>query len=431
MSKRILLVVPRNDRAFSGNVRNGKCGMANLSLTTVASRVPDDWEVVYHDARVSEVDFDSDVDVVGITAMTVQATDAYRIADGFAEKGTPVLMGGMHPTALPDEALEHADAVVAGEGEHVIETALRDLEKGQMKGVYRAETLCEMKNMPTPRRDLLDRDMYVTGYYTIQATRGCPYDCKYCAVTGVFGREFRMRPVEEVVDEISTFDGRHFFFVDDNICGKPAYAKELFSKLIPLRKTWGGQTSINFADDEELLDLYARSGGKYAFIGLETISEEGLKNLNKSWSKFGQYKEWIRKIHKAGINVLGSFIVGLDTDDSGVFDRMLKFCDEAGVDAAQFHILTPLPGTRLFEEMESTGRLLHRDWEKFHTGECVIQPANMTAEELEAGFYRLNREFYSIPRVLRRTFSRPRGILCRASMNLGYRNRALRMPQNQ
>ncbi len=429
MRKRILLVLPQNERAFSGNVRNGKCGMANLSLTTVAALVPDDWEVVYHDCRVAPVDFKADVDVVGITALTAQADDAYRIADGFREAGTPVLMGGIHVTALPQEALQHADAVVMGEAEHVLEKALRDCEKQRMKGIYKAEELSSMKNMPFPRRDLLDKSMYAVGYHTVQATRGCPYDCDYCAVTGVFGREFRTRPVEEVVEEIRSFESNDFFFVDDNICGQPDYAKELFRKLVPLGKKWGGQTSIKVAEDPELLELYARSGGRYAFIGLESVSEESLKELNKSWSKASEYKDAIRRIHRAGINVLGSFIVGLDGDDAGIFDRLLRFCHECGVDAAQFHILTPLPGTRLYERMAGNNRILDRYWAKYHTGECVIQPANMTPEQLENGFYWLNRKFYSMPRVLRRVFSRPRGIICRASMNFGYRNRARRMPE--
>jgi radical SAM superfamily enzyme YgiQ (UPF0313 family) len=402
--------------------------MAHLSLTTVAALTPADWEVTIHDARAEPVDFDAEVDLVGLTAFTAEAPDAYRIADGFRARGVPVVIGGIHATALPEEAGAHADAVVLGEAESLWETVLRDAERGELKPRYRAEEHCDMQHQPVPRRELLDRSMFVTGYYTLQATRGCPFDCDYCAVTGVFGRKFRTRPVEHVIEEIRNFDSKEFFFVDDNICGHPKYAKRLFRELIPLGKTWGGQTSITFANDPEMLELYAKSGGRYAFIGLESISEESLAGVNKGWSKAGDYAEAFKRIHAAGINILGSFIFGLEEDDPGVFDRTLEFCRSSGVDAAQFHMLTPFPGTRLFDRMESEGRILTREWEKYHTGECVIQPKKMTPEELERGYYRAYKEFYSVPNILRRVFARPRGIPNRMYMNFGYRHRAQRMP---
>lgn len=422
--------MPRCDRAFTGKVnRKGKSGMAHLSLTTLAALTPPEWEVTIHDARVSPVDPACDADLVGITAFTAEIPSAYAMADAFRTQGKTVVMGGIHASALPEEALEHADCVVIGEAEETWPQALRDFEAGSLQQTYRASGYCAMEKMAIPRRDLLRREQYVTGFYTLQATRGCPFDCDYCAVTGVFGRKYRARPVAEVIEEIRSFPEQEFFFVDDNICGQPKYAKELFRALMPLGKTWGGQASITFARDEELLDLYCRSGGRYAFIGIETVAAEGLASVNKAWNRADEYGEAIRRIHRAGINILGSFIFGLDTDDVGVFDRTLAFIMEHNIDAAQFHILTPFPGTRLYEQFESEGRILIREWDRYHTGECVIQPKNMTPEELEQGYYRIYREMYSLPNILRRLFHRPSGFVTRAKMNFGYRNRALRMPQ--
>jgi len=380
------------------------------------------------DARADPVPFDERFDLVGITAFTAEVPSAYSIADEFRRRGVPVVIGGVHASALPEEALGHAEAVVVGEVEHVWEKLLADLTSGSLGGVYRSDTLCNMKNMVIPRRDLFRREMYVTGFNTLQATRGCPFDCDYCAVTGVFGREFRMRPVPEVIEEVRGFDHTDFFFVDDNICGNPSYAKELFRALVPLKRSWGSQTSITFARDDELLRLYAKSGGKYAFIGFESISPETLAGINKKWNKADTYGEAIKKIHDAGINILGSFIFGLDEDDMTVFGRTLDFIMEHRIDAAQFHILTPFPGTRLYNKMKRDGRIIETDWAKYHTAEVVFQPKKMTVEELQRGYFNIWRETYSIPNILKRMARSPRGLAYRAAMNFGYRNKAMRMP---
>ncbi|MCD6287537.1 MAG: B12-binding domain-containing radical SAM protein [Candidatus Hydrogenedentes bacterium] len=429
MNKKVLLILPRNERGFWGKVTNGKAGFVRLSLSTVAALTPPDWEVTIHDARAHPVDYNCDVGLVGITAFSAETPSAYEIAAKFRAKDVPVVMGGVHATAMPDEALEHVDAVVIGEAEDVWETLLRDLENGQLKRKYKADTLCDMQNMKIPRRDLLDRDMYVSVFNTIQATRGCPFDCEYCAVTQVFGHEFRMRPVSHVIDEIRTFDTRDFMFVDDNICGNPRYAKELFRALIPLKKIWGAQTSITFARDDELLDLYAKAGGRYAFIGFESISEENLALMNKKWNKANSFAHAIDKIHDAGVNILGSFILGLDGDDTTAFKRTLDFIMEHNIDAAEFHILTPLPGTRLTKALDEAGRITDKDWAKYTACEVVFEPKLMTQTELANGFYRLWHDTYTIPRILKRSFRSLRGIPLRLALNFSYRRKCSRMPR--
>jgi len=394
----------------------------------LAALTPTDWAVEIHDSRVSPVDYNRHVDLVGITAFTAEIPSAYAIADEFRKRGVKVVMGGVHVSALPDEALTHADAVVIGEAEYVWGKLLKDIELGCLEKIYRSDKPCDMYAMKIPRRDLLDRFMYVSGFHTVQATRGCPHDCEYCAVTGVFGRTFRTRPVQEVIDEIRTFDTNDFLFVDDNICGNPAYAKELFRALISMKKAWGGQTSITFARDTDLLELYAKSGGKYAFIGFETVSPDGLATINKQWNHADAYGDAIRKIHDAGINILGSFIFGLDTDDITVFQHTLNFIMEHRIDAAVFCILTPFPGTRLYKKMESEGRIIDRDWAKYHTCETVFQPKNMSPEILDKEFYQTFRKAYSIRNILKRVFRSPRGLTYRIAMNYSYRKKAMRMP---
>ena len=427
--KKLLLVLPQHQKGYWGHIsKSGKAGMARLSLPVIASLTPPDWDVRIHDARLAPVDFKEKVDLVGITAFTAEAFSAYAIADGFREQGVPVVMGGFHASAMPEEALQHVDSVVVGEAEPVWEQLLEDLDNKKLQSVYQAEQLMDMQNMAVPHRHLLNRNTYSTGFNTIQATRGCPYNCEYCAVSAFFGKKYRVRPVDQVIEEIRRFDTRNFFFVDDNITGRKTYARELFNALIPLNRAWGGQTDINIADDEDLLKLYAKSGGQYAFIGFESLSEANLERMNKSWNSPDRYRKAIKRIRKAGVSILGSFIFGLDDDDPGVFERTVDFIKTSGIDAAQFHILTPLPGTRFYNDMEAAGRIVDRDWSNYHTGQVVFTPKGMTAEELQNGYWWAFRQVYRKTSTLKRSFSGFKGIQYRVALNLGYRKKALLMP---
>ncbi len=426
---RLLLIFPKNERSYWGGVsRSGKAGFLRLGLPTVAALTPADWDVQIIDARVRPVDYGSGADLVGITGLTAEMPNAYEIADNFRKRGVKVVMGGVHVSALPDEALGHADSVIIGEAELVWKSALEDFKKGALKPIYRAERLCDMKGMAVPRRDLVKREMF-SGYHTLQATRGCPFNCDYCTVTAFFGNKFRTRPVADVVEEIKGFGAREFFFMDDNIAGRPAYAKELFEALIPLKLSWGSQASITMAKDPELLRLYARSGGKYAFIGLESLSQENLDNMSKGWNSARGYGEAIRKIHDAGINIIGSFVFGLDGDDRDVFRKTFEFIMENNIDAAQFHILTPLPGTVTYSVLEKEGRIIDRDWAKYHTGEVVFEPKSMTAQELQNGYYWIFRNTYRMKNILKRCLRSPKGVAYRMAVNLSYRKKALKMPE--
>lgn len=425
---KLLLILPKNERSYWGGVsKSGKAGFVRLNLPTIAALTPKDWDVEIHDARVKPVDYNAKVDLVGITGFTAEMPSVYEIADNFRKKGVKVVMGGVHVSAMPDEALQHADSVVVGEAELVWQTLLDDFKKSALKPKYKADKLHDMKNMVIPRRDLLDRKMY-SGFNTLQATRGCPFNCDYCAVTAFFGHEFRVRPIDEVIEEINRFDTKDFFFMDDNIVGRPKYAKELFKRLIPLKVAWGSQASITMAKDSELLELYAKSGGKYAFIGLESLSQKNLENLHKGWNSAKDYKEAIKKIHDAGINIVGSFVFGLDEDDKTVFKTTFDFIMETNMDAAQFHILTPLPGTVTYNVFEKDGRIIDRNWAKYHTGEVVFQPKGMSTEELQNGYYWIFRNTYTIKNILKRSLRSLKGIAYRIAANLSYRKKALKMP---
>ena len=426
-ARKLLLVFPKSEGGYWGKVRHGRAGLVSLGLSTVAALTPPDWDVVINDARVAPIDFNQKVDLVGITGYTAEIPSTYAIADEFRKRGVPVVLGGVHVSALPSEALEHADAVIIGEAEGAWEKLLADFAAGAMQSTYRSEKFCSMERMKIPRRDLLNRKMY-TSFNSLQATRGCPFDCDFCAVTGVFGRKFRTRPVEDVLNEIRAFDTRDFLFADDNICGKPDYAKELLRQLIPLNKKWGGQTSITIAKDDELLNLYAKSGGRYAFIGIETLSQKNLQDINKSWNKASDYEQAFRKIHRAGINIIGSFIFGLDDDEPFVFRHTFDFIRKTRIAAAQFHILTPFPGTRLYGRMEKDGRIIDRDWSKYHTSEVVFQPAKMTIKELQDGYNWIFRETYSARSILSRVFRSLRGIPYRTAVNISYRRKAMLTP---
>jgi radical SAM superfamily enzyme YgiQ (UPF0313 family) len=382
--------------------KSGKAGFARVTLTTLAALTPPEHEVVIHDARLSEPDFDGDWDLVGFTGMTCEIPHVYRLADAFRKRGKTVAIGGYHASALPEEAAKHADIIVVGEAEGLWQRILFALANGGAKsGIFRNDKVVEMRNMAIPRRELLNRDMYTVNA-TLQATRGCPFNCNYCTVTKFFGRSYRCRPVEEVVAEIRAQPDKRWMFLDDNLVAKKDYAKALFRALIPLGITWGSQASFTLTKDTELMDLYAEAGGQYVFIGFESISADALKSLRKGGNRPEEYAAGIRQLHRRGITIMGSFIFGLDEDDLGVFKRTVDFVNTTKIDVPLYNILTPFPGTRLYKEMDRQGRIHDRDWSHYDVCHSVIHPKRMTSEELQNGWYWAIRETYRLPNILRR-----------------------------
>ena len=357
---------------------------------TLAAYTPPGVRVRILDAYLERLDFNALTrgpgrpDLVGIGALTPQANHAYHIADGFRRRGVPVVMGGIHPTALPQEALGHADSVVLGEAERVWPRLLADFGAGRLRARYRARQYLDLAGLRRPRRDLCPAWRYWVKW-PVETSRGCPFRCFYCSDSTVFGPRYRFRPVEEVVEEIRSLGRpRYVFFVDNNIVGNISRAKELFEALIPLGIRWTAQASITISHDEELLRLARRAGCIGVLIGLETLKVGLLRKIGKPVDP-ARYREQIARIRRFGILVQGEFIFGFDEDDPSVFEETVRFAEEAGLDSARFAILKPYPGTRLFEMWMKAGRITTTDWSLYHTRNVVFRPAQLSPEELSRG----------------------------------------------
>ena len=370
--------------------------------------------------------------------MTASADRAYELADRFREHGVPVVLGGSHASAIPEEALEHADAVVVGEAEGAWELLLEDFRRGgraALRRLYRAGTRPDLASLGFPDLEAVRR----SGQYAItnlfNITRGCPHNCSFCSVTRMLGRKVRCRPVEAVVREIAaplerlerpSLRERFHVFVDDNIMANKGYAKRLFRALIPYRLLWVSQTSVNSAYDDELLELAAASGCKGVFIGLETVSQESLSEIGKTQNRIEYYREAVRKFHRHGIFVEGAFIFGFDHDGPQVFQRTVEFARKIRLDGVQYTILTPLPGTDFYDRIEAQGRFITREWRRYDCTHPVFQPLRMSPEALQAGLHWAYRKTYSLGGILARTASaladRRRGYFpLLLGFNLGYR----------
>jgi radical SAM superfamily enzyme YgiQ (UPF0313 family) len=401
---------------------------ARLTLTTLAALTPPDVEVKITDENVEPIDFEEDVDLVGVTGMVMHAPRAYQIAQKFRQRGIPVVMGGPHASSLPHEAKEHVDTVVIGEAEDVWEGVIEDFKNGCLKPFYKADAFCSMERLPFPRLDLLRKDAYMT-INCAQTTRGCPHQCDFCHVTHFFGKTYRCRPVDEVIEEVKRLEGDFLVFIDDNIAGNRRYAKELFTRLKPLKKKWASQASMTLTRDPELLKLAAESGCVSLFIGVESLSEENLKDVNKAFNQVHQLEEAMKAVHDHDIMVVAGLIFGLDHDDEGVFERTLRFCERNRIELPSFFLLTPLPGTALFQRMESEGRLLHKDWAQYNGATVVFKPRLMTEETLQRGFNWACKEAYSWGSIFKRVFHPQQRFFTRVLSNVAYRRIAQRTPE--
>ncbi len=401
----LLLLQPAQDKDRLGKHRRRKSSIPKLNLPILAAHADKDFNVKIIDEAVDDIDFHFRPDFVGISVITQTAFRAYEIADKYREMKVPVVMGGFHVSFFPEEANEHADALVLGEGEGAWDELLRDFLAGRMKKQYRSDKPHSLEGLPAPRLDLMRKDAYGLPN-VLETARGCPHACSYCAVSLFWGRKFRFRPIEEVVKEIKSLPQGELAFVDDNIAGSHNRAKKLFEAMIPLKRRWSGQSDIRIADDPELLDLAARSGCKWLFIGIESINPTNLSKVGKSKvNVVEKYRSSMAKIKKAGIKVFGSFIMGFDDDKEEDFLEIVRFCVENKLEAANFYIYTPLPFTKLFDEMEEQNRILHRDWSKYDCNHVVHEPGKMSPHELLEGYLKAYRKMYSLPSIFKRTAS--------------------------
>jgi radical SAM superfamily enzyme YgiQ (UPF0313 family) len=390
-----------------------------LSLTTLAALTPPQHNIKLVDENVQEIDFDYPADLVCISSLTPLINRAYAIADRFREIGVKVIIGGVHVTWMPEEASEHVDAVVLGEADEIWPGVVEDVEKGTLKKRYRADRCKTFSGIPPARRDLFPERAYRI-MNTVQTTRGCPHDCEFCAVTAFFGRTYRCRPVEEVVEDLKSLKGRFVLFADDNLIAKRSYTLELLKEIKKLGLCWASASTINIAKDEEVLRLCAESGCMGIFIGIESLVAENLLDMGKSFVDLENYRSFISKIRSYGIGVLGSFVVGYDHDTEDVFDTILEFAEDVRLEALLVSALTPFPGTKAMERLERQGRILTKDWSKYDMNTVVIKPERMSPERLQEGINSIYTRFYSFRSMFRRlSVKRPLALFL--PINLGLR----------
>jgi len=391
-----------------------------LSLPLLAALTPPDIDITFMEEGFEDLTYKNDVDLVGISLLTPFAPRAYEIADEYRKRGIKVVLGGIHATALPGEAIRHADSVVVGEAENVWPQVIDDFKTNTLKKFYRSDEPADLNHMPIPRREL-SKHKTAFSPYAIQTTRGCPFSCTFCCVTRFFGGTFRSRPIKDVIREIEVADKKNWVFIDDNIIGNQDYAKRLFRELIPLKIKWIGQSSLLIATNDELLRLAAKSGCFGLFIGFESLSPQNLASLSKSFNKVASYEQNIKKIHDAGIMIQASFVFGFDDDDKHVFEKTVAFLKKNSICIVSLPILTPFPGTKLYEEMRKEERLITQDWSKYDYGTAVYFPKRMTPEELEEGARWAHREFYSTASIFSRYRQNWRHPLVYFMVNWSYR----------
>lgn len=414
--KKLLLINPVGQR--SGYLLSSVSTLSPLNLAYVAAVTPSHWQVKILDENFDTFTFEA-ADLVGITAFTPNVNRAYDIASIYREKGIKVVMGGIHASMLPDEALQYVDSVVIGEAENIWPQVISDFENNRLAAKYTGTQIDLENGNIRPRRDLLHQNYF---WQSVQTSRGCPFNCSFCSVTKYLGSKYRQRCEQNVLDELKNIKSKYIAFVDDNLIGYTRENKErarrLFQGMIDLQlsKKWWMQTSINAADDEELIRLAARAGCIFVLIGFETIDQGMLKEMKKGINlKTGieNYKKVVNLFHKYGIGVFGAFIIGNDCESESYYKKLSDFLLRSGIDVFQISILTPLPGTELMRQAEESDRLIYKkfpkDWDRYRLSHVVVNSSGIKPETIYVGDNYLKNRLYSFPvyqyRMMRSLFS--------------------------
>lgn len=405
---KFLLVQPSHLRDDGTVFKSRRLQYPGLGLLLVAGLTPRDIELHYINEYAEEINYDGDYDLVALSVLTPQAVRAYQIADEFRRRGrSKVVLGGIHPSLMSEEAALHADCVAMGEAEFIWPQLVRDFRGGSLKNIYKADALQDLSCVPEPRYDLLCRGNYSMRALPVQTTRGCPHDCSFCAVTEFYGRSYRFRPIEHVVRDVRAAKSKYIFFVDDNIAANHTYLERLCEGLIPLGITWGSQTNVSIAKDEALLRLAVRSGCFTLFLGVESLSEESLKRANKAFNKIEDYSRAFKAMRRCGIVPMVSMVLGLEGDTEETMRETALFLQRERVPIAYLFILTPCPGTRLFREYTASGRIFDKDWNRYVGDRVVFTHPHLTREALEGWLWKIYKEFYSLNSIVRRLFFPP------------------------
>ncbi len=376
---------------------------APITLALLAALIPREVnpEPVIYDETAEPIPLDLSADIVCITCITGTATRCYRYADYFRSRGLTVIIGGVHPTVMPKEAKQHADSVMIGLGDETFPQAIRDFVRGELKEFYEGHSCTDISGRPLPRKDLLKKSRYIT-LNTVECVRGCNHTCSFCAYPSAFGHHVITRPVKDVIDEIKTFRGKVVIFPDVNLIADIKYAKELFTAMIPLKKWWFGLTTTAIGHNDELLEIFKKSGCKGILLGLESVNQETQKDINKRINSVDEYEDLIRKLHDKGILIMGCFAFGSDEDEKDVFERTAKLCIDAKIDLPRFSIITPFPGTPFYKELKEQDRITETDWSLYDVEHVVYRPANMTKQELLDGIDSAWQACYSWRAIFKR-----------------------------
>jgi len=407
-SKKVLLVFPREKGVKFSN--DTLYPFPILGLTLLASYFPASYEVKIINEAIEEIDFDADVDLAGITALTCVARRAYEVADRFRERGVKVVLGGVHSSLLPEEAKEHADSVFIGEAEGVFDQLLKDFEGGALRPFYKNEGWSDLKGMPFPKRDLLS-NRYSPLFKAIETTRGCPNRCEFCSVPIINGNRYRLRPLEEVDRELSSIikkKGEYIFLTDDNVTAKRDHALGLFEVFKRHKVKWMGFTTIRIAMDEEVLRKAQESGCISLFIGFESLIQENLDGVSKRFVPAEELANLVKTIQAHRIGIQGAFIFGFDGDDPTIFRRTVDFVQKNNIEIPTFSILTPFPGTLLRQRLEGAGRIFDYNWSHYDMSHVVFKPKGMTVRELQDGYF-WTQKYACAPRsILKRLLRGPK-----------------------
>jgi len=398
---------------------------APLTLTTLAALVPEELnaEVVIHDETAGRIPLELDADMVCITCITGTSSRCYAYADYFRSLGKTVVLGGVHPTMMPEEAGGHADVVVTGFAEQSFPKMLMDYKTGTLKPRYVQNSDFTIENKVIPKREMLNKKRYIT-MNSLEAVRGCSQPCTFCAYPAAFGKTLYRRPVKEIVAEIEALNSREVLFPDVNLIADRAFAVELFTAMIPLKKMWFGLVTSAIGIDDQLIDLFKKSGCRGLLIGFESINQSSQQFIHKGINKVLEYGELMKKLHAAGILVQGCFAFGGDEEDTSVFERTVEMVIKTKIDLPRYSILTPFPKTEYYRQLESENRIIERDWAMYDVEHCVYIPKMMTKEELESGIEWAWRETYKFSSIFKRLSPFNNIPLIALAVNHGYRGYA-------
>ena len=372
-----------------------------LGLATLAGYLDADDTAEIRDEHVEGLNLDDEPDLVVIQVYITSACRAYAMADHYRARGVYVVLGGLHVTSLPDEAMVHADSVCLGPGEDTWPDFLRDFRAGSPRARYVSKTRT-LLGVPPIRRDLIRRNLYLVPN-SIVVSRGCPHRCDFCYKEAFFagGTSFYTQTVDDALAEIERLPGRHLYFLDDHLFGHKHFAASLFDGMAGMGRLWQAAGTVQAVLQPGLLEKAVAAGLRSLFVGFETLSQQNLHDHQKPQNLNRDYTAAIRRLHDLGVMVNGSFVFGMDGDGPDVFARTVEWAVSQGIETATFHILTPYPGTLLHQRMEQSGRMLHRHWDRYDTRHVVYRPARLSTEQLETGYWRAYEEFYTWRSIMR------------------------------